>query len=40
MTIDSKEADPLEAIKVILEFLDVSLRIYQVYRLSGKLSSP
>jgi hypothetical protein len=41
MIIDSKEADPLKVIRVVLEFPDVwSLKIYQVCHLSGKLSLP
>jgi hypothetical protein len=38
MLIDSKETNPLEAFKVVSEFLDVFPKIYQVCYLSGKLS--
>jgi hypothetical protein len=40
MTIDSKEADSLETIKVVSEFPDVFRKTYQVCHLSGKLSLP
>jgi hypothetical protein len=38
MAIDSKEVNPLEAIKVVSEFLDVFPKDLQVCHLSGKLS--
>jgi hypothetical protein len=40
MAIDSSEADPLEIIKVVLEFPTCSRRTYQVCHLSEKLSLP
>jgi hypothetical protein len=40
MAIDSKEADSLETIKVVSEFLDVFPKDLPVCHLSGKLSLP
>jgi hypothetical protein len=40
LSVDDKESNPVEAIRIVSEFPDVFPRSYQVCQLKGKLNLP